>query len=163
MGQIEDDLYWMQQALALAQQAQAAGEVPIGALLVRKGQVLGQGWNNPIGRCDPSAHAEILALRAAGQAEGNYRLPGTTLYVTLEPCPMCAGALLQARVARVVYGAGDSRNGAAGTVYNILQTPQFNHRAEVHAGVLAEPCAELLRNFFRAKRKKPLPKAGEFD
>lgn len=142
----------MMRALELASHAQAEGEVPIGALVVRGDEVLGEGWNRPIGACDPTAHAEIEAIRRAAQRLGNYRLTGCVLYVTLEPCPMCAGAMLHARIERVVYGAGDSRNGAAGTVCNILQTPQFNHRAEITGGVLGEECGELLRAFFRARR-----------
>lgn len=142
----------MLRAMALARRAEKRGEVPVGAVLVREGRVLGEGYNHPIAACDPSRHAEIDALRRAAARVGNYRLPGTTLYVTLEPCPMCAGALVQARVARVVYGAGDSRNGAAGSVLNVLQCPSLNHRAELTGGVLAEECAELLRAFFRARR-----------
>ena len=143
----------MQRALALARQAAAQEEVPVGAVLVRDGVVLGEGANRPIGACDPTAHAEILALRAAAERAGNYRLPGSTLYVTLEPCAMCAGALVQARVARVVYGAGDSRNGACGSVFDVLRSPTLNHRAEITGGVLAEDCAGLLRDFFRARRR----------
>ncbi len=142
----------MLRALALARRAERLGEVPVGAVLVADGRVLGEGYNHPIAACDPSLHAEIHAIRRAAARMGNYRLPGATLYVTLEPCPMCAGALIQARVARVVYGAGDSRNGAAGSVFNVLQCPSFNHRAELTKGVLADECAELLRAFFRARR-----------
>lgn len=151
------DRYWMAQALDLAQQASAAGEVPVGAVLVRGEALIGAGWNQPIGACDPTAHAEVLALRAAAARVGNYRLVDSTLYVTLEPCPMCAGALVQARVARVVFGAVDPRAGAAGTVFNVLQSARLNHRAEVTGGVLAEGCGTLLRDFFRARRLKPVP------
>lgn len=151
------DRYWMAQALDLAQQAAAAGEVPVGAVLVRGEALIGAGWNQPIGACDPTAHAEVLALRAAAARVGNYRLVDSTLYVTLEPCPMCAGALVQARVARVVFGAVDPRAGAAGTVFNVLQSARLNHRAEVTGGVLAEGCGTLLRDFFRARRLKPVP------
>jgi len=147
------DAEWMAQALALARRAEAAGEVPVGAVLVRDGELLGEGWNRPIGGHDPTAHAEIEALRRAARRVGNYRLPDSTLYVTLEPCPMCAGALVHARVARVVYGAADPRTGAGGSVFNILQDERLNHRAEVLGGVEAEACAELLRGFFRARRR----------
>ena len=151
------DRYWMAQALDLARRAAAAGEVPVGAVLVRGETLIGAGWNQPIGACDPTAHAEVLALRAAAARVGNYRLVDSTLYVTLEPCPMCAGALIQARVARVVFGAVDPRAGAAGTVFNVLQSAMLNHRAEVTGGVLAEGCGTLLRDFFRARRLKPVP------
>lgn len=148
-----DDSHWMRHALALAQRAAAEGEVPVGAVVVdAEGQVLGEGWNRPIAAHDPTAHAEIQALRAAAEKVGNYRLVGATLYVTLEPCPMCAGAMVHARVRRVVYGAADPRSGAAGSVYNLLQTEQLNHRAEVVGGVLSEECGALLRGFFRERR-----------
>lgn len=146
------DRHWMQRALALARRAEQAGEVPIGALLIRAGTVLGEGCNRPISSCDPTAHAEVIALRQAARLVGNYRLPGSTLYVTLEPCALCAGALVQARVARVVFGAGDSRNGACGSVFDVLRNPALNHQAEVTGGVLAGDCAELLRGFFRDRR-----------
>ena len=151
------DQYWMRQALQLAHHAAVHQEVPVGALLIDPQrplglQLLAQGWNQPITACDPTAHAEIIALRLAAQRVGNYRLLGSTLYVTLEPCAMCAGALVQARVARVVYGAGDSRNGACGSVFDVLRSPTLNHQAQITAGVLAADCAELLRRFFRARR-----------
>jgi len=140
-------------ALALADRAEAAGEVPVGAVLVRDGRVIGEGWNRPIGSHDPSAHAEILALRDAGQRERNYRLPDTTLYVTLEPCPMCAGAIVHARVKRVVYAAADPRSGAAGSVFDLLPSDQrFNHRVAVQGGCLAQAAAEKIRAFFRTRR-----------
>ena len=148
------DQDWMARALSLAQRAAELGEVPVGALLVRGQTCLAEGWNQPISARDPTAHAEIMALRTAARRAGNYRLPGSTLYVTLEPCAMCAGAIIQARVQRIVYGAGDSRNGACGTVFNVLQNPALNHRAEITAGVLADECAGLLRGFFRARRQK---------
>lgn len=146
------DERWMRRALELAARAQAQGEVPIGAVLVHDGEAIGEGWNRPIDACDPTAHAEIVALREAAARRRNYRLPGTTLYVTLEPCPMCAGALVHARVGRVVYGAPDPRAGAAGTVYNLLQSSELNHRAQVTGGCLAEECGALLRAFFKARR-----------
>ena len=150
-GQL-DDLRWMRRALALAREAQSIGEVPVGAVLVRGDVVLGEGFNTLIRDHDPSAHAEMVAIRAAARAEGNYRLPGTTLYVTLEPCSMCAGVIVQARIARVVYGADDPRTGAARSVFRILDHPELNHRCEVVGGVLGEESGELLRQFFRARR-----------
>jgi len=148
------DLHYMRRAIELASSAESEGEVPVGALLVSNGQIIGEGWNRPIAQHDPTAHAEIIALRAAGQQVGNYRLPDTTLYVTLEPCPMCASAIIHARVARVVFGAFDPKGGAAGSVFNLLPSDQrFNHRVEVNSGVLAEVCAEQLKVFFRNRRK----------
>lgn len=149
------DRHWMSRALELAQRAADAGEVPVGAVLVRGDEVIGEGWNQPIGARDPTAHAEVLALRAAAARVDNYRLVDSTLYATLEPCPMCAGALVHARVARVVFGAVDPRAGAAGTVFDLLRSAALNHRAEVVGGVLAEECAALLRSFFRVRRLKP--------
>lgn len=147
------DTHWMRYALELAQRAAEAGEVPVGAVLVRDDAVLGEGWNRPIGEHDPSAHAEIQALRAAGQRVGNYRLPGSMLYVTLEPCVMCAGAIVQARVAQVIYGAPDPKAGACGSVFDLLPSDgRFNHRTEVRGGLLAEACGDVLRAFFRARR-----------
>ena len=143
----------MEHALALAGRAEAEGEVPVGAVIVRDGELIAEGWNRPIAAHDPTAHAEIQALRAAAEKLQNYRLTGTTLYVTLEPCPMCAGAMVHARVGRVVFGAADPRSGAAGTVFNLLQSESLNHRAEITAGVLAEQCSERLRAFFRRKRE----------
>jgi len=142
----------MRRALTLARQAEDAGEVPIGALVVFNEEIVGEGWNQPIVSSDPTAHAEIGALRAAAARMRNYRLPGATLYVTLEPCPMCAGAIVQARLARVVYGAPDPKAGAAGTLFNLLQSERLNHRAEVTPGVLGEECGEMLRCFFQARR-----------
>ena len=150
-----EDRHWMARALELARRAGAACEVPVGAVLVREGAVLGEGWNQSIGACDPSAHAEMLALRAAAAASGNYRLVACTLYTTLEPCPMCAGAMIHARVTRLVFGAADPRAGAAGSVFNLLQTEVLNHRIQIVSGVLAEECGALLREFFRVRRGKP--------
>ena len=150
-----EDRQWMARALELARRAGAACEVPVGAVLVREGAVLGEGWNQSIGACDPSAHAEMLALRAAAAASGNYRLVACTLYTTLEPCPMCAGAMIHARVTRLVFGAADPRAGAAGSVFNLLQTEVLNHRIQIVSGVLAEECGALLREFFRVRRGKP--------
>jgi len=149
----DDDIRWMRRALELASQAEAAGEVPVGAVLVKDGKRLAEAWNHPIGAHDPTAHAEIMALRAGGQALGNYRLTGTTLYVTLEPCPMCVGAMIHARVGRLVYGAHDPKTGAAGGALELLQAPIHNHQIEVTGGVLESECAEQLRAFFRSRRK----------
>ncbi len=146
------DLHFMTRALELARHAAAQGEVPVGAVLVRDGQVIGEGWNAPLGGHDPCAHAEILALRDAGQRERNYRLPDTTLYVTLEPCAMCAGALLWARVARVVWGAADPKSGAAGSVIDLFAEPRLNHHARSEGGLLAQVSADLLRAFFVERR-----------
>jgi tRNA(adenine34) deaminase len=149
----ETDIRHMREALALAAHAEAAGEVPVGAVLVRDDAVIGRGWNRPIGSHDPTAHAEIEALRDAARRVGNYRLPGSTLYVTLEPCVMCVGAIVHARVARVVYGAPDPRTGAAGSVFDLLPSDsRFNHRTACEGGVLAAECGAQLRRFFRARR-----------
>jgi tRNA(adenine34) deaminase len=142
----------MGQALDLARQAGAAGEVPVGALVVRDGEVVGRGWNQPIGRADPTAHAEVMALRDAAERLGNYRLPGCTLYVTLEPCAMCAGAIMHARIARVVFGARDPKTGAAGSVVDLFAEGRLNHHATLVGGVLGETCGALLSSFFAARR-----------
>ena len=147
------DELWMGQALALARRAEATGEVPVGAMLVRGGEMLGAGWNSSIGSHDPSAHAEIQALRDAARRCGNYRLIDTTLYVTLEPCLMCAGALVHARVERLVFGAYDPKAGVAGSRLDVLRSEWLNHRVRVDGGVLQAECAELLRVFFRARRR----------
>ena len=148
----------MRRALALAAAAAEAGEVPVGAVLVRDGEVRGEGANRPIGACDPSAHAEVVALRAAAAAVRNYRLPGTTLYVTLEPCAMCAGAIVHARVGRVVYAAVDPRAGAAGSVFDVLTGRKLNHHPACEGGLLAEESSALLRGFFRERRRaEPVP------
>ena len=149
---VRDDEAWMRQALALANQAATRGEVPVGALVVRAGESIGRGYNRPITACDPSAHAEMVAVRAAAICTGNYRLPGATLYVTLEPCPMCMGVIIHSRLARVVFAASDSRWGAAGSVLTLAQPGRFNHDLEVTGGVLAEPAAACLKRFFRARR-----------
>lgn len=144
----------MQQALEEARKALAAGEVPIGAVVVTKeGAVIGRGFNQPISSNDPTGHAEILALREAARSAANYRLTGTTLYCTLEPCVMCAGAMVHARIARVVFGAYDPKAGAAGSIYNVLREPRLNHQPEVVAGVLGAECRQLLQEFFAWKRK----------
>jgi tRNA(adenine34) deaminase len=146
------DQQFMRQALALARTAEEQGEVPVGAVLVADGEVVGQGANAPISQNDPTAHAEIIAMREAAVRAGNYRLPDTTLYVTLEPCSMCAGAIVHARVARLVFACEDPRSGAAGTVFNLTQSDALNHRVEVTQGVLEDESRELLQAFFRARR-----------
>lgn len=148
------DAEWMEQALRLASRAESEGEVPVGAVLVKDGLLVGEGWNRPIGANDPTAHAEINALRDAAERLGNYRLPGTTLYVTLEPCPMCVGAMIHARVERVVFGAHDTKTGACGGALDLAHHPSHNHHLGVDGGVLAEPAADMLRAFFRTRRAK---------
>jgi tRNA(adenine34) deaminase len=143
---------FMRTALELAEQARQAGEVPVGAVVVKDGTIIGSGFNAPIGRRDPSAHAEIQAMRAAAAALGNYRLNGCTLYVTLEPCAMCSGAIMHARVARVVYGAADPKTGACGSVVDLFAESRLNHHTRVEGGVLAEDCGQLLTRFFRERR-----------
>lgn len=142
----------MQRALELADHAAAVGEVPVGAVLVRDGEELGAGWNAPVASNDPTAHAEVMALRVAAAAAGNYRLPGSTLYATMEPCPMCAGAIVQARVARVVYAAKDERWGAVESVFDILGSRRLNHHVECEGGLLADESTRRLKEFFAARR-----------
>lgn len=154
---VPDDAHWMALAIAQAQEAALAGEVPVGAVVVRNGQLLTSGHNAPIADHDPTAHAEIVALRAAASALGNYRLDGCTLYVTLEPCAMCSGAMLHARLDRVVFGAPDPRTGAAGSVLDLFARPQLNHQTRVTGGVCAEACAQLLRQFFKPRRVNASP------
>ncbi len=146
------DTDYMRAALELAAQAEAAGEVPVGAVVVLNGEIVGRGYNAPISRHDPSAHAEMQALRDAAQRVGNYRLPGCELYVTLEPCMMCAGAIMHARVARVVYGASDYKTGVCGSVIDAFAELRLNHHAEVTGGVRAEECGLMLSNFFARRR-----------
>ncbi len=146
------DIYFMEMALEQARQAFHCGEVPVGAILVRGNSVIGASRNRCEEMRDPTAHAEILALREAGRTLGGWRLSGSTLYVTLEPCPMCAGALVQARVERLVYGAADPKGGGCGTLYNIVQDERLNHRLSVTGGVLDSACAALLQDFFRVRR-----------
>ena len=140
--------------MSLARRAEAEGEVPVGAVLVCDGELAGEGWNRTIGLNDPAAHAEIIALRQAGERIGNYRLPGCTLYVTLEPCCMCAGAMIHARVDRVVFGAADPKTGAAGGRFQLLGDPGHNHSVSISGGCLADECGEQLKRFFRRKREK---------
>ena len=150
--QAELDHQFMQQALDQAKLAAMAGEVPVGAVLVRDGKIISRGFNQPISNSDPSAHAEMMALRAAAHIESNYRLPGTTLYVTLEPCIMCAGAMLHARVERVVFGATDPKTGAAGSVLNVFSEKQINHQTQVEGGIMGDECGQILRDFFKGRR-----------
>ncbi len=147
-----DDAAYMREALVLARQAWAEGEVPVGAVVVKDGEIIGRGFNRPISGHDPSAHAEIQALRAAAQHVGNYRLPGCALYVTIEPCTMCAGAIIHARIARVVYGARDAKTGAHGSVVDLFAEPKLNFHAQVLGGVLAEECGKMLSDFFAERR-----------
>jgi tRNA(adenine34) deaminase len=149
------DIDFMRLALGAAHGARAAGEVPVGAVLVRGDEVIATGANRPVSGNDPTAHAEIEALRAGGKALGSYRLNDTTLYVTLEPCVMCASAIVHARVSRVVFGAWDSKAGAAGSTTNVFTFPAMNHRVDVFGGVLVEECSQLLSDFFAARRKEP--------
>ena len=147
-----NDEYWMRRALGLAERARAEDEVPVGAVLARGDDCIGEGWNRSVSTHDPTAHAEIAALRAGAARLQNYRLPGTTLYVTLEPCAMCAGAIVLARVRRLVYATADLRTGAAGSVFNVLQSDRLNHRVELASGILEREAATLLQAFFRERR-----------
>lgn len=148
-----NDEHWIRHALKLAERAQQEGEVPVGAVLVLNGEIIGEGWNRPIAAHDPTAHAEIMALRAGAEKLGNYRLNDTTLYVTLEPCVMCAGAMVHARIKRLVFGASDPKAGAIKSVFNILDSTRLNHRVEYVGGILAEECGGMLSQFFEARRK----------
>lgn len=150
----ENDADFMREALALAREAASADEVPVGAVVVLDGRIVGRGFNQPIGRHDPTAHAEVMALRDAAARVGNYRLPGSTLYVTLEPCVMCSGAIMHARVGRVVFGARDPKTGAAGSVVDLFGEARLNHHADIVGGVLAEECGALLSGFFAARRTR---------
>ena len=149
-----DDAAWMELALEQARLAALAGEVPVGALVIRQGEIIGQGHNRNLLDNDPTAHAEIVALRQAAARVGNHRLIGCTMVATIEPCSMCAGALIHARIARLVYGASDPKAGAAGSTVQVINHPSLNHRMEVTAGVLADKCSEILQQFFRGKRQQ---------
>jgi tRNA(adenine34) deaminase len=150
--EIEDDLKWMAIALEEARRAGDAGEVPVGAVAILDGRQIASGSNRTIRDCDPTAHAEMIALRVAAKVIGNYRLAGLALYVTIEPCAMCAGAIVQARIARVIYGADDPKGGAARSCFNVLENSQLNHRVEVVPNLRADECAALLQEFFAARR-----------
>ncbi|HAT39335.1 tRNA adenosine(34) deaminase TadA [Polynucleobacter necessarius] len=152
MTQAELDQQYMRMAIEQAQLAAQSGEVPVGAVLVRDGQVISKAFNKPISNHDPSAHAEMLALREAALMEKNYRLPGSTLYVTLEPCAMCSGAMLHARISRIVYGAPDPKTGAAGGVMDLFASKRINHQTSAEGGVMSEECGQLLREFFKGRR-----------
>jgi len=152
---------WMRHALELANKAAQLGEVPVGAVLVKEGQLLSEGWNQPISCNDPTAHAEIIAIRNAAQIMANYRLPDTTLYITIEPCSMCAGAIVHARISRVVFGAAEPRAGAAGSVTNLLQNKQFNHQVELTSGVLKTECGQILKDFFQQRRAQAKNKRSQ--
>lgn len=147
-----NDIDWLRHALKLAQQAEMEGEVPVGAVLVKNNELLAEGWNQPIYRSDPTAHAEMMALRKGAEIIQNYRLIDTTLYVTLEPCVMCAGAIVHARVQRVVFGAYDPKTGAAGSVFEILNSPELNHQVQVQGGILQDECGKILQDFFKKRR-----------
>ena len=147
-----EDEHYMALALDLAREAGSLGEVPVGALVVLDGEIIGRGFNQPIGRRDPTAHAEVMALRDAATNQNNYRLPGATLYVTLEPCIMCAGAIMHARIARVVFGTRDPKTGAAGSVVDLFAEARLNHHADIEGGVMADECGNLLSSFFAARR-----------
>ena len=149
-----NDEFYMREALSLARAAECLGEVPVGAIVVRDGEIVGRGFNSPIGESDPTAHAEIAALRDAARRLENYRLPGCELFVTLEPCAMCAGAMLHSRIARVVYGARDLKTGVHGSVVDLFAVERLNHHTEVVGGVLAEECGQLLSSFFAMRRAK---------
>jgi tRNA(adenine34) deaminase len=149
-----NDEFFMREALSLARAAECLGEVPVGAIVVREGVIVGRGFNTPIGESDPTAHAEISALRDAARNLGNYRLPGCELFVTLEPCAMCAGAIMHARISRVVYGARDLKTGVHGSVVDLFGVERLNHHATVEGGVLAEECGALLSAFFASRRRK---------
>ena len=152
MTQAELDQQYMRMAIEQAQLAAQSGEVPVGAVLVREGQVIAKAFNKPIANHDPSAHAEMLALREAALVQENYRIPGSTLYVTLEPCAMCSGAMLHARIDRVVYGAADPKTGAAGSVLDLFASKQINHQTTVEGGIMGNECGQLLRDFFKGRR-----------
>ena len=150
---IMDDEFYMREAISLARAAECLGEIPVGAVVVKDGEIVGRGFNSPIGDSDPTAHAEIVAIRAAARALGNYRLPGCELFVTIEPCAMCAGAILHARIDRVIYGARDPKTGVHGSVVDLFAVERLNHHATVIGGVLAESCGALISEFFAWRRR----------
>ena len=148
------DKEWMKRAFELAQKAKESDEVPIGAVIVRENKIIGEGWNQPISSQDPTAHAEIIALRDAGNNICNYRLPNTTMYVTLEPCAMCAGAIIHARITKLIFAAADPKTGACGSIFNLLQTEELNHKVDITKGIMEYECCLLIRTFFKEKRLK---------
>lgn len=154
MNQIEQDEFWMRRALELAAQGEALGEVPVGAVIVRDGEVIGEGFNQPISSCDPSAHAEIIAIRSGAKSVSNYRLVGSSLYVTLEPCTMCVGALIHARIARLIFGTTEPKSGAVVSRSQLLDADYFNHKIQLTSGVLAQECQHQLSSFFQKRREE---------
>lgn len=154
MNTVETHQYWMIHALKLAERSRSEGEVPVGAVIVKDNQLIAEGWNQPIENHDATAHAEIMAIRAAGKNLNNYRLPGTTLYVTLEPCTMCAGAIIHARIANVIFGAPDPRTGTAGSAINLFSMDYHNHEVQVEGGIMRDECGQILKDFFRERRNK---------
>ena len=152
MNTIETHLHWMAHALKLAERSRSEGEVPVGAVIVKDNQLVAEGWNQPIENHDATAHAEIMAIRSAGKALNNYRLPDTTLYVTLEPCTMCAGAIIHARIANVIFGALDPRTGTAGSAIDLFSKDYHNHKVLVEGGIMREECGQILKDFFRERR-----------
>lgn len=148
------DKDYMQRAFMLAEKAKSQDEVPVGAVIVHDDKIIGEGWNQPISSNDPTAHAEIMALRDAAKKLSNYRLPEATMYVTLEPCAMCAGAIVHARLAKLIYAIADSKTGACGSVFNLLQTEELNHKVEIQKGIMEDECRDLIQNFFKEKRVK---------
>lgn len=150
----ETDLFFMRHALQLAEKAQHMGEVPVGCVIVKDNEIIAEGWNQPISQHDASAHAEMMAIRAAGKVLQNYRLPNTTLYVTLEPCTMCAGLMIHARIQRLVFGAFEPKTGACGSVFNVVNDPHHNHQLEVQGGVMQEACVDIIKRFFAEKRRE---------
>lgn len=154
MSETETDLFFMRHALQLAEKAYHHGEVPVGCVLVKEGVIIAEGWNQPISQHDPSAHAEVMAIRAAGQQLANYRLPNTTLYVTLEPCTMCAGLMIHARIKRLVFGASEPKTGACGSVFNVLGDARHNHQLEIKGGLMQADCVEVLKRFFAERRRR---------
>ena len=153
MIQADIDKKWMAHALDLAERSKLEGEVPVGALIIKEDALIAEGWNQPIDKHDATAHAEVMAIRAAGKKLANYRIPDTTLYVTLEPCTMCAGAIIHARIGRVVFGATDPRTGSAGSVIDIFSKDYHNHRVVVESGVMQEECGQILKTFFKERRQ----------
>lgn len=153
---MNEDAKWMQHAVELAQKAKAHDEVPVGAVIVHEDKIIGEGWNQPISSNDPTAHAEIIALRDAGKNVSNYRLPNTTMYVTLEPCAMCAGAIVHARLSKIIFAVTDPKTGACGSVFNLLQSEELNHKVEIDKGIMEDECRALIQTFFKDKRSKSI-------
>ncbi len=155
LASMDHNVKWMQRAFELAQKAKEYDEVPVGAVIVHEDKIIGEGWNQPISSHDPTAHAEIIALRNAGNNVGNYRLPGATMYVTLEPCAMCAGAIVHARLSKLIFAVADPKTGACGSIFNLLQTEELNHKVEIDKSIMEDECRALIQTFFKEKRLKP--------